>query len=226
MSAAHFEYRTASRARERARTALTVAAIAVVVLLLIVGGWRLAKQASGPKRKPVQQISLVQPPPPRPQEKPPEPPRPKEEVKEQIKTPEPEKADPAPEQAPLKLDGEASPGGTLDLGAGKGREFNEPPKLGGPGGGDRAAFFKGVLQREIREALMRNARLRSGEWQADIHVWFSPGGGIARVELVGSTGLGDTDALLRAEFANLPRLSSPPPENLPQPARLRVASRL
>lgn len=228
MNEPEFEYAVPSRARERSRTILAVAATAVAVALIVVAGWRLAKEAAMPRKRIVQQISLVQPPPPKPlPEKPPEPEKPKQEIKEEVKVPEraPKQEGPPPGEQ-LGLDAQGAAGGDNFglVGRPGGRDITT---LGGGGlGGDRNAWFSGVLQREIREALMRNPRLRGADWGVVVRLWLSPEGAVTRAVLAGSTGNPDTDALLRAQLAEMPPLRERPPADLAQPVRLRIASKL
>lgn len=183
---------------------------------------------SRPRPKPVQQISLVRPLlPPKPVEKPPEPEKPKEEIHEEVKVPEEAPKDEGPPPGEdLGLDAAGGAGGDSFglVGRPGGTDIT---KIGGGGaGGDRAAWFSGQLQREIQQALMRNPKLRGDDWSVVVRLWFSPEGAVRRVELAGTSGKADTDALLRGELAALPPLREKPPEGLPQPVRMRIASRL
>lgn len=230
MSAAQFEYRTASRGREWLRTVLAVLTVIVVVGLLIFGGWRLAKDAGKPKRKSVQQISLVKPPlPPKP---PPEPEKPKEEVKEQIKPPEPDpqpKDDaPAPAQE-LGLDAKGGAGGDSFglVGRPGGRDITTIGKEIGTGtGGGRinTAFYASQIQSQIQEALNRNDKLRAAEYRALVSLWLDAHGKVTKVELAGSTGDAELDRLLRDVLEETKKLR-PPPEGVVQPVRLELVAR-
>lgn len=228
MSGERFEYRTASRGREWLRASLVVLAIVVALALLVYGGWRLAKDAGAPKRRQVQQISLVKPPlPPRP---PPEPERPKEEIKEPIKQPEPEEQPkddaPAPAQD-LGLDAKGGAGsdGFGLVGRPGGRDITTIGKGSGTGTGRaNGAFYASQLQGEIQAALNRDDRLRAAEYRALVRLWLDAQGKVTRVELAGSTGDAELDRRLREALEETKKLR-PPPQGVAQPIRLELVAR-
>jgi len=209
----------------RVRTALSVAGTAALVAALIYGGYYLAKSAHGPKKRDVQQISLVKPPLPPKQEKPPEPEK-KQEVKQEIKQPEPQKDDSPPPQQNLGLDAKGVAGNDAFGLEGRpgGRDITTLGPESGTGTGRGNAFYASELQSELQDALNRNERLRAAEYRAQVRVWVSPQGGITRVELDGSTGDADLDRRLRAVLAETRRLK-PPPDGLAQPVRLELVAR-
>jgi TonB family protein len=211
--------------RAGGRRALAIAgALAVTVAGSGVGAWQLLKGAGAPKHKQVQQISVVQPKElPKP---PPEPEKPKEEIKEKIDTPPPEAKDesPPPEAAP-RLTGDAAPGGTLDLGAGgKGKETNVIGPTGGSGTGRGYGFYTSELKNELQTLLNRKDKLRGSEYSAVVELWLSPDGRIEKVEIPGSSGDPQLNARLREAIAERDRFKAPP-ENMPQPVKLRITAR-
>ncbi|MBC7803674.1 MAG: TonB C-terminal domain-containing protein [Candidatus Parcubacteria bacterium] len=222
-----FDYAMPPSGRERLRNAAMVGAAALMLGAVGFGVWQLLKDAGAPRKKQVQQISLVQPKElPKP---PPEPEKPKEVIKEKIETPppEPQKTDSPPPEAPLRLEGAAGPGGTLDLGGGgPGKEFNTIPGTpGGTGGVGRGfAFYTSQLQSLLQEELNRKDKLRGAEYSASLALWIGPDGRVQKVELTGSTGNPQTDTLLRETIAASTRLKAPP-ESMPQPVKLRVTAR-
>jgi outer membrane biosynthesis protein TonB len=208
----------------RLRSFAVAGAVAMGLAVTGVGVWQLVKGAGAPKRKQVQQISLVQPKElPKP---PPEPEKPKEELKEKIETPPPEaKNDSPPPEAPVRLEGAAGPGGTLDLGGGgKGSEFNIARPSGDGDGRRGHAFYTNHVQAQLQDELNRKDKLRGAEYSASVALWIGADGRVQKVELAGSTGNPETDALLRETIAGSTRLKSPP-ESMPQPVRLRVTAR-
>jgi protein TonB len=227
MSPAHFEYREAGRGRERMRTALLMAAVVLFLALLALGGWQLAKNAGAPKKRVVQQISLVKPPlPPKP---PPEPEKPKEQVKEQIKQPEPEpkEAAPAPQQD-LGLDAKGTGAGDNFglVGRPGGRDITTIGADTGNGTGGRVntAFYASQLQSQIQDELNRDDKLRAAEYRALVELWLSPQGKVTRVELSGSTGDAELDRRLREALEDSKRLR-PPPEGVALPIRVELVAR-
>jgi protein TonB len=203
------------------------AAIGVAALALLSAGvWQLVKDAGAPKRKQAQVISLVQPRElPKP---PPEPEKPKEEVKEKIDTPPPPEAktDSPPPEAPVRLEGAAGPGGDNFgiAGGGKGSEYNIAPVASGTGTGRGFSFYTSELQALLQSELNRNDKLRGSEYRAAVALWLRPDGRVEKVEITGSTGNPQTDALLRETIAEATRFKAPP-ESMPQPVKLRVTAR-
>jgi protein TonB len=227
VSPARYEYRETGRARETLRTLLVMAAAVTVLAVLAIGGWQLAKNAGAPKRRMVQQISIVKPPlPPKP---PPEPEKPKPEVKEQIKQPEPEpkEAAPAPQQD-LGLDAKGAGGGDSFglVGRPGGRDITTIGSEVGKGSGGRlsTAFYASQLQSEIQEELNQDDQLRSAEYRALVELWLSPQGKVTRVKLAGSTGDAELDRRLREALAESKRLR-PPPEGVALPIRVELVAR-
>lgn len=198
--------------------ALGLGAVTAIILSLLSG-------ADGPKRAPVHNVTLLRPPPPPPppkaEEKPPEP----ELKKEEVKVPQPETPDqPADNQPPageqLGLDAEGGAGGDgFGLAARKGGRDITSLGAGGFGG------FAATLQRHLQDELAKQERLRREDYRAVIKLWIAPDGSIQRYELAASTGNPATDEQLRAALSRLPPLRAPPPEEMPQPVRLRITSR-
>ncbi|MEW5789137.1 MAG: hypothetical protein AB1899_14920 [Pseudomonadota bacterium] len=214
------------------RSRLPALAGGAFMLLFTVGVVGLVRDfivnAEPPDKVKVQQISLVKPPPPKPEEKPPEPEKveqeqPKEEV--QLDTPQPQdqpqdEGPPPGEQ--LGLDAEGGAGGDgFGLAARKGGR--DITTLGG--GSDRDAWYGRVISRYLEENLRRAKRLQGTSYNIVAQVWFDEAGGVLRVRLTQGSGNPETDLLLREEMSSLPPLRDPLPADLPQPVRVRVASR-
>lgn len=203
---------------------LTVAAIVGIVLSFMTEG--------KPKRRTViQQIAVLRPPPPppppKPEEKPPEP----EIEKQEVKLPEPD-TPPEPQQA----EAPATPDLGVDAkGTGNGDSFGLVGKPGGKDittigsgkGGDRTqfSFFAGSMQRHFAEQFNRNEKLKSRDYRVVIRVWVATDGRVERFELSGSSGNEETDVAIRLALSQMPPMAEPPPENMPQPVRLRMTSR-
>lgn len=187
----------------------------------------------GPQTKRVvQQISVVQPPPPPPpppEQKPPEP-----VVKEEkIEEPEPEQEpEPAPEQA------EAPPGEQLgvegDGGAGS-DAFGLQARQGGRsllGGtpGSVIQWYGGQVKQGLDselQALLEDTQARKTSYAVMLNVWIGADGRLSRAELVGSSGKPEVDQAIRAALSKLRlALQKPPPDNMPQPVKIRLTSRI
>lgn len=200
------------------------AAIAAIVMSFMTEG-------KSKKRTVIQQISVLRPPPPPPppklEEKLPEP-----EIEEQeVKMPEPD-APPDPQQA----DAPASQDLGVDAqGTGNGDSFGLVGKpggkdittIGGGGGGDRAqfSFFAGSMQRHIAEQFNKNEKLKSRDYKVVIKVWLGADGRVQRFDIAGSSGNQETDAAIRLALSQMTPMPESPPENMPQPVRLRMTSR-
>lgn len=203
-------------------------AIGVVLILLIVGAIYLFKdffQKPVSTKKQIQQITVLQPPPPPPPPPPEKPPEPeiKEEKIEPPKEPEPE-----PEQAE-----EPPPGDNLgvDADGGAGSDsFGLVGKKGGHGlvggGGNAIVYYGQQIQRQISDALQRglNDKVRAQKFSAVASLWIGPDGRVTRAELSSSSGRADVDENLKAALAGLRLTFKAPPENMPQPLKIRIRS--
>ena len=203
---------------------------ALVGLLLIAAlAWWLKTYLGTPSQPPkpvVHHITLLKPPPPPPkvEEKPPEP----EVKKEEVKLPDPEPV-PAPEDAPP----EPPPGPDLGVDAaasGPGDSFGLVGKPGGAPligrpGGSRFGAFTGQLQRSLQEALSAHEELRRQDYRVVLQIWLDPDGRVRRIELVDGSGDAATDSALRVALRGVGQVAARPPEDLPQPIKLRVTSR-
>lgn len=185
-------------------------------------------------KRTVQQITVLQPPPPPPPppvQKPPEP-----EVKEEkIEEPEPE-PEKEPEQAPEQS--EEPPGDQLgvDADGGAGSDaFGLAARKGGRsllGGtaGSVIHWYGGQVRQTLVDelhALLEDTPARKTGYSATLEIWIGPDGRLSRAELAGSSGKPEVDQAIRNALPRL-RLAmpKPPPENMPQPVKIRVTSRI
>lgn len=206
-----------------------IAAVAIGTPLFAVAMLMLFSHPSDQKRHLVQQVTLLRlpPPPPPPQEKPPEPPKPREEVKIEQAHPidEPKPMDDQPPPAgPLGLDAQ---GNGPDSGFGlAGRPGGRDITLGsGNGAGSLSlTMFGNGTARHIAQELARNPKLKSATYRVEIRIWVAKDGRIEKEELVRGTDDPKLDAMIREGLIQVSPLRQPPPENLPQPLRIRVTS--
>ncbi len=225
----------ADRASRRKWVGLCVGA-----LLLGLSAWGIYAVVAGtgaPKKKVVQQISLVKPPMPKKEEKPPEPEKvERPQVKDEVQIPQPQdqprQDDSPPPAANLGVDADGG-SGSDGFGLVGNRGGRDITTIGGTGtgsgtgvGGGRPnyGFYTTQLQSQIQEELNKTDQLRGSEYRALVNVWVGADGKVARVELASTTGDAGTDALLRQSIAQVQRLRAPP-ENMPQPLRLRISAR-
>ena len=199
----------------------------IFFLVLVVGVVILIKKfldnPDQPNTRRVQQISLIKPPePPPPEEKPPEekPPEIKEEVKLDEPPPQQQQAEAPPPGANLGLDAD---------GKGSGDSFGLVGNKGGReltigGNGSRFGGYLNGLQKNIRDELSRNEKLRKGEYKAEVAIWIGRTGSVERIELLGSSGELDVDAAMKKVLASIRKFDEPPSE-MPQPVKLRISSR-
>lgn len=182
-----------------------------------------------PAKKPkLQQITLVRPPPPKPPEpKPPEPEVKKVKVPEIEPQPEPQKADAPPPGPDLGVDAE---------GTGEGDGFGLVGKKGGAdligGGGPKGnpwawydAMVNDVVSTAFQNALAREKALKDKNYKVIVKVWIGSDGQVTRAELDDSTGDAKVDGLLTDVLRNLRALRDSPPQDMPQPLKIRVTSR-
>jgi protein TonB len=216
---------SSSRWKKSLPLVLGVVFVAVVVTLAVL----FIKQmlaAVPPSKKAVQQVTLLQPPPPPPPPPKVEPP-PQPEIEEvKAPEPEPEPAPDAPDAPPpgdnLALDADGGAGGDAFglLGKKGGRAL-----IGGEGG-SAFAWYASRIQTDVQDALEERDDIRRKRYSVRVNMWLATDGTVRKVELVGSSGSAEMDRTLRAALTSLKQVATRPPEDLPQPIRLRIASRL
>lgn len=177
-------------------------------------------------KPPIQVVDIVRPPPPPPkQEEPPPPP----EIEEEVELPEPEPVpdvadtpdEPPPgEQLGLDADGVAGSDG-FGLVANKGGRG-----LVGSGGGSVHRYYANRLKDELLSVISDIEELRRKGYQIDISLWLDPSGDVLRARLDGSTGDRDLDRRLESMLSQASAPAGGPPDDMPQPVRLRLVSRL
>jgi protein TonB len=201
-------------------------ALGLVVAVMLGLGLKDLLVSDKPAKKPrLQQITLVKPPPPPPPEKkPPEPEIKKEEVKIE---------QPKPDEAPKPADNEPPAGKDLGVdaeGSGSGDGFGLVGRKGGrdllAGAGGKYAGYTTLLRQQIQEIMAKDKRLRSANYKAVVRIWMTRDGRVEKFEMVGSTGYPDTDGLIKLALASMPSLKEAPPEDMPQPIKMRITSRL
>lgn len=182
-----------------------------------------------PAKKGPQQVTLIKPPPPPPpkvEEKPPEP-----EVKQddEVKMAEQPPIDDLPDQA----NDEPPPGSDLGVdaeGGAGGDGFGLIGRKGGrgllSGSGNPFAYYGTQLQRQIENALLDDKDTRKKAYSVVAKVWLRPDGSILRAELASSTGSRDMDDKLITAIMNAQSLAQAPPQDMPQPIRMRISSRM
>ena len=209
--------------------------IGIVLTVLIGAGVYLLQgmfEKPAQAKNQIQQITMIQPPPPPPpppEIKPPEPQPEPEKIEEPKPEPEPE---PEPEQAPeppseqLGVDAAGGAGGDgFGLVGKKGGQG-----LIGGGGGNAILWYGGQVKRGLEDALqnaLSEGSARQNSYSVQLNIWISQDGRIERAELANSSGNSEVDSAIRQALPKLHvSLAKSPPENMPQPLKIRVTSRL
>lgn len=157
---------------------------------------------------------------------PPPPPPPKEQPKEQpkemkVEQPKPQEA-PQPPAETLKMEGAAGDGPSPFQSGTVTDEYKGGTTIGGK---DKFAWFTGLLKGQIENALAKDKELAKGDYRLVVKVWIAQNGKIDRFELEGSSGNAEIDGLIKTALNTISSLSEPPPEQMPQPVKLRITSR-
>jgi TonB family protein len=204
----------------------------VLTLVIAVAVYFLQDKFQKPAqtKKQIQQITMIQPPPPPP---PPPEQKPPEAEPEKLPEPEPEKEpEPAPEQAEepageelgVDADGSAGSDGFGLLGKKGGRGL-----LGGTGG-SAILWYGGQVKRGLEEELqnkLADSNAGKAAYAVQLNIWIASDGSVSRIELSGPSGKPEVDQAIRAALPTMRfSLSKPPPENMPQPLKIRVTSRM
>ncbi len=201
---------------------LVVIALALIFFFFVRG---MMEEGPHQVKKTVHKIALIKPPPPpKIEEKPPEPEI--EEEKVEIDEPEAveEEIDNVTEDLPngdLGLDAEGGAGtDAFGLRAKKGgRDL-----IGSGSGGFRR--YANRLKSVIEDSLSENDKVRSRRYSVVVKIWIDGVGTVDRLELVNSTGDSAVDDSLRLALNEMSSIGEPPPEDMPQPVRLRISSRI
>lgn len=207
-------------------------AIILVVLAVLVGiGYALKDLLKGgeSKKQGPTKIQLKDlpppPPPPPPKEQPKE--QPKDRPKEAPKEPEPKPVQ-APPQETIKMDGPATDGPGA-IGAGNVTNENKsapsgPPVIGKPDG-SKFNWYAAKIKSQIEDALEKDKDLSVGQYKVVVSIWLRNDGSIERYELDKSSGVPETDALIKAALAKMPAMRDAPPADMPMPVKLKITAR-
>ncbi len=203
------------------RIALGVLA-AVAVVGLVVWGIAGILGAKPGKTRQAPKISLMpdKPPPPPPPPKEEKKPEPKDQQKE-MKVEPPKEPMPQAQNEPLKMEGAAGDGPSAFAAGSVSQEY----KGGSVGGRMQGGFYASRLQRHLQAELNRKKKLRDSDYRVTVRVWIARDGTVQRAELSQSTGNASLDDVLRQALMAVAAMPEPPPENMPQPLRIRVTAR-
>lgn len=200
-----------------------IVAGAAIIAIVAWGIMTLMGGKSGkPRKPPVVTLLPDKPPPPPPppkEEKKPEPP--KENPKDVKMEPPKEALQPA-QNEPLKMEGAAGDGDSAFGSGTVGREYT-----GGNIGATGAVqgMYAGRLQRHLQDQLSRNRKLKESDYRVTVRVWLRRDGSVEKADLAQSTGNATLDELLREALLQVTAMREAPPENMPQPIRIRITAR-
>lgn len=211
--------------RYRAATAVGAASLLLGSVVVVLSG-----HEDLPPTRQIRELSIVNiaPPPPPPPPRPPE-----QKMIEQTKIDQPEFQDQKPleepRNEPIKNAKNDEPPGPLALdakGKGPGDILGKPggSPYGGSGGGGGGGWgsYASMVQSQLRSALEAHKRTRKATMRGNIRLWADQSGRVIKVQLSGSTGDAELDAVLRNEvFSNL-TLREPPPKGMPMPMIIRI----
>ena len=214
------------------RAALVVLGLALVSSAI----WalrHLVGEPSAVKRQVARIAILPDTPPPPP---PPPPPRKEEPVKAEARpqaqdsSPKP----PAPENAPLKMEGAAGNGPSAFQSGSVSQDYQGgKPTVAASGGGgvDRAAerLYAGTVRQMLRDEIERQLPPDAGEILASFALWIDADGRMSRWELdpavSASTSSTSASALQKALERSAAQLQLPAPNSVTQPMRFRLTLR-
>lgn len=212
-----------------------VAALFVTLVALLVGAliWWVIKEfvmtGPGKKKRAVQEISLLKPPPPTPPPKV-EPPKvvpPKQEIvdKQDVPKPDqPDKQDAPPPGPDLAVDAQGGPGSDGFGLVGK-KGGGDLIGSGAGGTGSKFAWYGALVKERIQDAISRDKKLRAADYRILVNVWINSSGKVTRVELIDSTANAELDNALKLALRNIPALKEGAPGDMPQPVKLRITAR-
>ncbi len=202
----------------------------ILLVFAVLGYFVLSSlfSAPPPPKNKVQQISLVQPPPPPPPPPEMEPPPPPEI--EEVETPD---IDEMMEDLAEEISDEPPPGAELGLDAegGAGSDaFGLVGKKGGRGllGGSGSPFgwYGKIVQQDLQTQLQQIDEVRALSYTVVVKLWLSPSGTVETAVVERGSGDADVDDALEQAITRQVRISAAPPQDMPQPIRLRVTSRI
>jgi periplasmic protein TonB len=232
--------------QEKTDNSKTISIVAWVVgfavllaVAFFVGKTLLGK--SGKSKPTLKQITMVKiqtpppPPPPKPPEKPPE--QQKQEVKMEQPKPQdtPKTPDEPPPQRSLGVDAAAtgegdgfglgSNVGGRDLVASAGSGTGSGTVGGGPSSAPsriQYTFYRDVMVRHLNELLAKVPELKEQDASIPVSIWVNRSGRIEKIDASSANLTPERLELLRTTLLNGPMLRQLPPENMPQPLRVRI----
>ena len=206
--------------------------IAMILLAVVVLGFlgnMLKSLFSGGSshKKAITTIKLLPdtpPPPPPPKEPPKE--QPKDQPKEVKEIPQPK-----PEQTPpaevLKMEGATGDGPSPFAAGAVNNEYkggDVGTKIGGKKGMGAYAWYTGQVKAGIEESLAADKDLSTAQYRLVVFLWIGRDGHIERAELQGSSNVKTDESIKKVLMTKTAGVGAPP-EDMPQPLKLRITSK-
>ena len=213
-----------------AKVWLQRAGIALLVLLVLFAiGYGIKKLMSGgaTHKKQVTTIKLLPdtpppPPPPPPKEPPKE--QPKEQPKE-IKVEQPKPAETPPAEQ-LKMEGAAGDGPSPFAAGTVNNEYKGGEvKTIGSDGGAKFTWYASVVKNQIEDVLEKDKELSMAQYRLVVTVWLTQSGKIEKMEFSNVDASEDIQRAIRTTLENMPAMRDAPPQDMPQPIKLRIAAK-
>ncbi len=209
--------------------AAVVLGLAVAVALILNF---LAAEDGQRRRRAIQTVTLVKPPPPEIKPKPPEP----EVKKEEIIEPKPEEK---PKETPQETKEAPPPGDRLGLDAEGGAGSDAFGLVANKGGGaligsggggllQRFGWYTSLIQNDLRKLLQdhfeRNGGVPAGNCKVSVQIRLDDQGRIVGHRVIDPCGDGRLDEAVEQVLQSA-RISEPPPADMPRTVKIRISAR-
>ena len=134
-----------------------------------------------------------------------------------METPKPDKP---PEPQQIKMEGPAGDAPSPFVGGDVKQDYIGGD-VGGGNGRDKYAWYTDRVAQELQDQLTRkNLRNASGQFL----LWLGADGSIKQFKLLHSTGNAETDRQIQTAVAELGRVQSAPPSDMPMPVGLDIST--
>lgn len=95
----------------------------------------------------------------------------------------------------------------------------------GSDGGAKFTWYAGVVKNQIENALERDKELSVAQYKLVVTVWLSASGKIDRLEFSNVDATDDIQRVIKSVLENMPAIRDTPPQDMPQPIKLRIAAK-
>lgn len=206
---------------------VVIALIGLLILAAITYGFKKLMSGGAPQKKQITTIKLLPDTPPPPPPPPPKEP-PKEQVKEQpkeIKIEQPKPAETPPAEQ-LKMEGAAGDGPSAFAAGPVSNEYiGGEVKTIGSDGGAKFNWYAGIVKNQIEAALEKDKKLTLAQYKLIVSIWLKPNGDVEKLEWSGSDANAEIEQAVKAALEGMPAMREAPPQDMPQPIKLRITAR-